>query len=293
MDNEYKVIDSHCHIFPEKLAEKAVSVLKSGYRIIDSHCHIYPEKIAEKAVAGTDGFYDWVSVGKGTSNELLTGSVAENVDLFIVQSVATTAKQVRSINEFIAVDVEKSNGKFIGLGTLYPDSPDLVSDFEHLKSLGLRGVKLHPDIQQFKIDDYRCLKIYELCERDGLPILMHTGDSRYDFSNPNRLIPVLKIYTGLTVIGAHFGGWSIWEEASRQLCDIPNLYVDCSSSLPHISKETAVEIIRRYGADKVLFGSDYPMWLPDKEIESVLSLGLTDEELKKIFSGNAKKIFNI
>lgn len=267
--------------------------MKNGFYIIDSHCHIYPEKIASKAVAGTDNFYDWVSVGEGTSNQLLAGDVACSVDRFIVQSVATTPKQVRSINEFIAKDVAESNGKFIGLGTLYPDSPDLQGDFEHLKSLGLKGIKLHPDIQRFKIDDYRCLKIYELCERDGLPILMHTGDSRYDYSNPNRLIPIMEIYNGLTVIGAHFGGWSIWEEASRVLCDIPNLYVDCSSSLPHISKQTAVEIIRRYGADRVLFGSDYPMWLPDKEIDSVLSLGLSDSELKKIFSENAIKVFDL
>ena len=56
----------------------------------------------------------------------------------------------------------------------------------NLLSLGLLVVKLHPDIQAFKIDDYRCLKIYELCEEKGLPILMHTGDNRYDYSNPNR-----------------------------------------------------------------------------------------------------------
>ena len=111
--------------------------------------------------------------------------------------------------------MKKHPGRFIGVGTLHPDSADIKGDIEHLVSLGLKGVKLHPDIQGFKIDDYRCLKIYELCEENRLPILMHTGDSRYDYSNPNRLLPVLKIYTELTVIGAHFGGWSIWETASR------------------------------------------------------------------------------
>lgn len=263
------------------------------YFVTDAHCHIYPEKIAARAIAGTDGFYHEHSVCAGTADGLLKAENSEGVDRFIVQSVATTPHQVKSINEFIAGEVEKRPDKLVGLGTLHPNSTDIKGDIKHLLDLGLKGVKLHPDIQGFKIDDYRCLKIYELCEENRLPILMHTGDSRYDFSNPNRLLPVLKIYTDLTVIGAHFGGWSIWEEASRKLCGTPNLYVDCSSSLPYIKRETAKEIIRRYGADRVLFGSDYPMRSPKSELDAFLSLELTEDENQKILNKNACEIFNL
>lgn len=263
------------------------------YFVTDAHCHIYPEKIAARAIAGTDGFYHEHSVCAGTADGLLKAENSEGVDRFIVQSVATTPHQVKSINEFIVGEVEKRPDKFVGLGTLHPNSTDIKGDIKHLVDLGLKGVKLHPDIQGFKIDDYRCLKIYELCEENRLPILMHTGDSRYDFSNPNRLLPVLKIYTDLTVIGAHFGGWSIWEEASRKLCGTPNLYVDCSSSLPYIKRETAKEIIRRYGADRVLFGSDYPMRSPKSELDAFLSLELTEDENQKILNKNACEIFNL
>lgn len=264
------------------------------YYVIDAHCHIYPEKIALKAVQGTSAFYDNIPMaGNGTTADLKTQAAAAGVDHCIVQSVATTPKQVKSINEFIAAEVASGDGFFTGLGTLHPESADQKGDVQHLIELGLRGVKLHPDIQRFKIDDHRCLKIYELCEEAGLPILMHTGDKRYDFSNPNRLIPVLKIYTELTVIGAHFGGWSIWDEASRQLCDIPNLYVDCSSSLPWLDPQTAVEIIHRYGTDRVLFGTDYPMWSPKAELEAFLALGLDENENRSILSINAKKLFGM
>ena len=51
------------------------------------------------------------------------------------------------------------------------------------------------------------MKIYELLEERGLPLLLHTGDYRYDYSNTNRLKPSLETYTDLTVIAAHFGGW--------------------------------------------------------------------------------------
>ncbi|MBR6533419.1 MAG: amidohydrolase [Clostridia bacterium] len=261
--------------------------------VIDSHCHIYPEKIAQKAVSGTDNFYGENSVGTGTVSNLLALGSQAGVDHFIVQSVATTPKQVKSINEFIAKEVENANGLMTGLGTLHPDSDNIKGDVNHLLELGLRGVKLHPDIQAFKIDDYRCLKIYELCEEKGLPILMHTGDNRYDYSNPNRLLPILDIYKGLTVIGAHLGGWSIWEEAVEVYRDMPNFYVDCSSSFPYLKPETAKEIIRKYGADKVLFGTDYPMWSPKSEIEYFMGLSLDESEINSIMNMNAKKLFGL
>ena len=154
-------------------------------------------------------------------------------------------------------------------------------------------MKLHPDIQAFKIDDYRCLKIYELCEQNNLPVLMHTGDYRYDFSNPNRLLPILKIYTKLTFIGAHLGGWSIWQEACDKYSGLLNFYVDCSSSFNYLKPETARDIIRRYGSDRVLFGTDYPMWGAKKEIEYFLSLGLDENEITSILNINAKNIFNL
>ena len=265
----------------------------NGYKVIDSHCHIYPEKIVDKAVPATDRFYDVKSACRGTVSDLIENGCGAGVDMFIVQSVATTPKQVNSINEFIAYEVSQNKEKLIGLGTLHPDSENLTEDVKHLMELGLKGVKLHPDIQAFKIDDYRCLKIYELCEANGLPILMHTGDNRYDYSNPNRLIPVLDIYKDLTVIGAHMGGWSIWEEASKQLADKPNLYVDCSSSFYYLSLDTAKEIIKRYGTDKVLFGTDYPMWSPKAELDTFFSLELSDEDNRRVLSENAIRVFNI
>ncbi len=268
-------------------------MIDGKYFLVDFHCHIYPEKIAEKAVEGTDTFYGLHSECKGTAADLLERGVKDGVDHFLVQSVATTPKQVASINEFIAAEVEKSNGRFTGYGTLHPDSADINADFEHLKSLGLKGVKLHPDIQRFKIDDYRCLKIYELCERDKLPILMHTGDRRFDFSNPNRMLPIMEIYTDLTVIGAHLGGWSVWDEAAEKMSNLPNFYVDSSSCFRFMSHKKAKELIRKWGAEKVLFGTDYPMRSAGSELKAIFELGLDESEYQCILNMNARKILNL
>ena len=261
--------------------------------IIDCHCHIYPDKIAAKAVKGIGDFYDLPMFGEGTVGDYLRRSEKAGIDRAIVFSVATAVSQVRSINRFIAGIAGQSGGRFTGLGTLHPDSPTIKEDIDDLISLGLKGVKLHHDVQGFKIDDYRCLKIYEYCEELGLPVLLHTGDFRYDLSNTNRLKPILETYTGLTVIGAHFGGWSLWEDSSRELAGYPNLYVDCSSSLYAIEPETARDIIRRYGASRVLFATDYPMWDPSEELERFDRIGLDDNEKELILWKNAAKLWRI
>ena len=268
-------------------------MIDNKFTVIDSHCHIYPIKIAKPAVESTGRFYDMTALGDGTVDSLL--KIGENcgIDRFVVQSVATTPHQVKSINEFIASEVSNRPDKLIGLGTLHPDSEDVKCDLEHIKGLGLRGVKLHADIQKFAIDDYRCLKIYELCEKENMPILMHTGDYRFDYSNPNRLVPVLEKYKNLTVIGAHLGGWSVCDEAVEKLSGYKNFYVDSSSSLYELPKERATEIIRAYGADRVLFGSDFPVFSPDIELERFMALPLTDDEKRAILSENVLKLYNI
>ncbi len=262
------------------------------YRIIDSHCHIYPDKIAQKASDSTADFYKMPSRLDGKISTLLEYGERLGIEHFIVQSVATTPGQVSSINKFIATAVNESNGKFTGLGTLHPDSTDIEADIDEIVALGLKGVKLHPDIQKFKMDDHRMLKIYELCE-GRLPILMHTGDHRFDYSNPNRMKPILDIYKNLTVIGAHFGGWSVWDDAVKLLSGYENFYVDCSSTFYAMSPEKAKELMMAYGTDKVLFGTDYPMWLPENEIEMFMKIDLTEEQRENILYNNAAKLFNI
>ena len=175
-----------------------------AYKIIDSHCHIYPDKIARKASDSTGEFYHMASLYDGKISTLLENGTAAGIDHFIVQSVATAPKQVSSINRFIAESVAQYEGRLTGLGTMHPDSENMEAEVEEIIALGLKGVKLHPDIQKVKIDDPRMHKIYELC-RGRLPILMHTGDSRFDFSNPNRMAPIIMGISVRVIVNAPTG----------------------------------------------------------------------------------------
>ena len=264
-----------------------------GYFVIDAHCHVYPEKIAARAVSGIERFYDLTAHGDGLVTTLLTRERNDGIDRFVIQSVATAPRQVRTINDFIAATVAEHPDVLTGLGTLHPASEDMRGDLEHLASLGLHGVKLHPDIQAFPIDDPRMMPAYAFLEEHGLPVLFHTGDDRYDFSNPNRLKPVLHAFPRLTVVGAHLGGYSIWNEAAAALADEPNLFVDASSSLSFLDDAHMVSAIRQYGTERVLFGTDFPLFSAATELGRFLSLGFDEREYRAMLAGNAARVYGV
>lgn len=271
---------------------KAVNTMKDC-RIIDCHCHIYPDAIVSKAVEAIESFYDYRYKGfDGKTSTMLDNAADAGVKHHIVFSVATTPRQVHSINSFIADCVKNSGGAFTGLGTLHPCSDNIQADFDELLSLGLKGVKLHPDFQKIAIDDERCEEIYRLCS-GRVPVLLHTGDYRYDFSNPSRMKRMLEKYPDCIFIGAHFGGWSVWDEAAAELSAYSNFYVDTSSSLSDISPEKAGELIKAYGEDRILFGTDYPLGDSRKEIEMLKKAVNDDIVLKKILCENAARLFDI
>lgn len=264
-----------------------------SYYVIDAHCHVYPDKILPAAVDATAHFYQESASHGGTTQELLQAGQAAGIDRHLICSVATTPRQVRSIQSFIASQVSIHQTRLSGLGTAHPESTDLLGDLHHAQDLGLHGLKIHPDIQGFPIDCPGFQKLYALCEKENMPILAHTGDGRYDYSNPNRLLPLLRSHPGLTVVGGHFAGWGIWESAWTALHGEPNLYVDCSSALCYIPADVSKKIIRAFGADRVLFGTDYPLHPVKRELRLFWELGLEPEENRRILSENAKKVFHI
>lgn len=263
--------------------------------LIDAHCHIYPDPIARKAVGGISHFYGDLPFDTydGTRSRLVESGSAAGVEHNVVFSVATTPHQVHSINEYIAKEERESNGRFTGLGTLHLDAESIEADLDELQALGLHGVKLHPDIQDFKIDEPRAMTIFAMCEERGLPIYVHTGDKRFDNSNPNRVKNVLEAFPKLKFVGPHLGGWSVWEEAAKVLPKYDNIIVDTSSSFYELEPDVARDIIRAYGSERVMFGTDYPMWPVSKELRYLDALGLTEEEQENICWKTCANLFDI
>lgn len=263
------------------------------YEIIDAHAHIFPEKIAAKAVDNIKNFYKiFDDCAQGTPENLIAEGTKNGVSRYVVHSTATTPHQVKSINSFIAATV-LARKEFVGLITLHPDltEEEISEEINFALENGLHGVKLHPDFQKFAINEERAEKIYRLTE-GVLPILFHTGDSRYNFSSPCKLAGIAKKYPKQICVAAHFGGYDEWEKVDCYK-NIPNVFFDTSSSLFHLSPERAKSLITEFGVEKFMFATDYPMWKYEAEIERFMQVPLTDEERKMIFSENAKKVYGI
>ena len=261
--------------------------------IIDAHAHIYPEKIATKAVNAVGRFYgvEASMAGKGSPDDLLTHRETAGITHFIVHSVATTAHSVPTINSFIA-DQCAQHPEFIGFGTMHPEFEDMEAEVDRAISIGLHGFKLHPDTQEVNMDDPRLMNFYEIIA-GRVPLVVHTGDYRYDYSNPNRIVPVLKAFPRLKFIGAHFGGWSIWEEAAAVLSDFPNICVDTSSSFCGLTPERAKNLVRLYGSERVMFGTDYPLWPQKDELAFLERMELLPEELENVCWKTCAELFGI
>lgn len=262
-------------------------------KIIDFHTHIYPTAIAAKAVASIEDFYEIRTGNKdGTEDALEQISKRAGAVRVVVCSVATHPKQVDSINSYLAQAAAR-NPRFIPFCTLHPDMSEaaIKAEYARIKELGMKGVKLHPDFQRFAADGKEAEKLLG-CLDGALPVLIHSGDKRYRLSNPDRIINAAKRFPYIKLVAAHFGGYSQWEYAENYK-DIANAYFDTSSSLAFLSSQRARQIICDLGADRFLFGSDYPMWSAVDELERLQKLELDDDSLDKILYYNAARLLGL
>lgn len=258
-------------------------------RIIDFHAHIYPDKIAEKATNATGDFYGITPACIGTSEALLREGKRAGIDRFVLLPVATKPEQARSINTFIRGEVN-AHAEFHGFGTLHPDSATMLEEAEYILQSGLLGVKLHPDTQGFNTDDKRLFEVYDYLQGRGT-LIVHCGDKRFDYSHPRRLKKVIDNFPKLCVIAAHLGGWSLFDEAFALLKN-SDCFFDISSCTMFLPSEKVAKYIRGYGADRVLFGTDFPLWSPETEVNAFKNLPLTSEEFEKIAYKNALRVID-
>ena len=103
----------------------------------------------------------------------------------------------------------------------------------------------------------------------------------------------MQDFPKLKVLASHLGGFAAWDEAESVLQGSENIRFDTSSSVCLMSPERAVRMIRKFGVDRCMFGTDFPMWDPLKEAETLLSLGFNFEDYRKMFSENAKEYLNL
>ena len=266
--------------------------------LIDFHTHIFPDKIAPATVAalakagGTKP-----EGGTGTLDDLERLALREGVSLCVNLPIATRPDQAASINRF-AKEVNRREGRVISFGAIHPDAAEPERELAELAEAGFRGIKLHPDYQGHYADDPAVIRVVKEAKRLGLHTVFHGG---VDIAFPNdvhatpermaNLLSSLGEGEGRVVV-AHIGGYGLWDDVERILVG-RDVYFDLSYGIDHLPEEQLYRIITRHGADRILFGSDYP-WRDPADVDRVLAkLPLSDEQFAAIRFGNAERLLGL
>ncbi|MBE1536970.1 amidohydrolase family protein [Actinomadura algeriensis] len=260
--------------------------------IIDAHSHVWPDEIAAAALGG-NRVPGLTARGDGTVGGLTAAMDRTGVDVSCCLGIANRAKHVDKVNAFVA---GLASDRRIAFGTVHVDLP-VEENIASLDRHGVTAVKIHPLFQNFALDDPRLQEIFEAFG-DRIAVIAHVGaggDERTNaLSGPGMIADIARRFPALRLVACHFGGYRILDEAEEILrgTDVV-LETSWPPSLGELAPERVRRIIRDHGADRIVFGSDWPMTDPGEEIAAIEALGLTDDETKSVLGGTMARVLGV
>ncbi len=267
------IVDFHTHIFPPAIAQRTIDVLREGARRCSG--------------------VDIVPYTNAMADGLRASMKQSGIDLSVVMPIATKPKQTESINRYAA---EVSGDGLLSFGSLHPMGEDPEGTLERLAEAGFRGIKLHPEFQDFYIDSPESLRVLRRAEQLGLLVLLHTGKDvgipPPVHCPPPRLRGILDHVSGTNIIAAHLGGFEQWDEVMTYLIDTP-FWFDTAVVAEFADLGTGKEIILAHGTDKVLMASDSPWGDQKKAVDYIRSMGFDPSDEADILGGNACRLLGL
>ncbi|MBQ6773091.1 MAG: amidohydrolase family protein [Synergistaceae bacterium] len=282
-------------------------------RVIDIHTHTFPDKIASRALESLSSKSHTKYFTDGTIKALKESMTAAGVDYSVILPVATRLEQVEKINNS-AIEINSRERNLISFGAMHPDYENYSRELERIYKSGIKGIKIHPVYQGVNINDERYIRILTQAAELGLIVLIHAGrDIGFPDSEcamPVKILDALKKSDSGRIILAHMGGWRCWDEVCNLFAGRENIYIDTAFSLgafiPNddsyykshdeckmLSSQEFTRIIRTFGAERVLFGTDSPWSSQLDSVKEFESLELTDSEKELILFGNAARLLCI
>lgn len=279
--------------------------------IVDIHTHTFPDKIAGPTLEKLQSLSHTRPFSDGTVSGLRASMGLAGVDWSVVLPVATNDRQVVHVND-ASVRLNQEGAGLLSFGCMHPDFPDWKNELSRIAGLGIKGIKLHPVYQGVDFDDLRFLRILDRCGELGLIVLTHAGldigfPSKVHCS-PEMILRAVKQVGPVKLILAHMGGWRNWDQAEELLPGI-GLYLDTSfvlgsmaplgdgyygpGDLELMGAEQFLRIVRTFGADHLLFGTDSPWDGQTEALARFRALPLADEEKNAILGGNAQRLLGL
>lgn len=268
--------------------------------IIDMHAHLLPDEIYERAYHKLSCNYRLPLAAPGNLDGILASMKEAGIARSLILPVATKPSQFDHINRFAAELNKLPN--ITSYGGIHPACENIEEKLDQIVSMGLKGIKLHPDYQGEMIDSPGYLAILKGCKERGLKVTVHAG---FDPACPDmvhcpaeRSAKVIEeLYRGDSVCTpfitlAHFGSNMLYDNAERYLVGLP-IYFDTAFAFERIAEEQMLRIIRKHGSNKIVFGTDSPWYSQKEAVRRFEALPLTKREREEIAHLNAEKILDL
>ena len=264
---------------------------------VDVHTHVWPDRIADAVADNMESELGFSPIASNTVDGIKAHMRASGVDKSIVLGVAARADQVRRANDWL---ISIADDMLVPFGAVHPDIEDKGGEIRHLRTHGVKGIKMHPVINSFYPDDPQWFPVYEELG-DDMTLAIHSGRLPHQASDatlyaaPERIMNVVRRFPRLKVIALHLGGFYMLDEAERVLLGHENILVDTTwpPSIRELTADTITAIIAKHGAHKVCFGTDYPLVEMGTESDYLASLPLSSEQVEGILGENARQFIGL
>lgn len=190
-------------------------------------------------------------------------------------------------NSYVESAVRASQGRLVGLCCVNPRAEGAVGLLEEHLRRGSRGLKLSPLTHQFSFASRAVAELVACCGDFAVPVYSHTlynpGASTERFVSLARQFPAVNFILG------HMGFGPADQDGLRAAMELDNFFLETSTgNTLHIA-----EAVRRAGAGKVIFGSEFPLSHPRVELAKVLVLRLPDGPTGQILGGNTRALLRL
>ncbi|HPO49152.1 MAG TPA: amidohydrolase family protein [Spirochaetota bacterium] len=258
-------------------------------RIIDTHSHVFPDFLAERAMKT-------LSEHSGAYKPFLNGTIADlvkSMDKNKIKSsfIANIATKPEQSEASLKWSQKVRSERIIPLGSIHPSSLNWEIELENIKSEGLPGIKLHPLYQNFLIDDKRIYPVYEKVAELGLFILFHSGYDiafgKRDDALSFRMKKIVERFKNLKIIAAHLGGWREWDNVLENLAG-KDVFFE-TSFINEVPQKTLEAVLSKHDKNRFFFGSDSPWLSQESQIDFIKKLNISDDFKEGIFYKNLEQ----
>ncbi len=270
--------------------------------VIDAHVHIFPRSIFS-AIRKWFDKNAWQIRYQLTSSEIFEFLLSHGIKHIIALQYAHKPGIARQLNRYMAEKTREYSNRVTGMATVFPGENNAEKILQEAFDSGLKGLKLHAHVQCFDMNGDHMNRLYECCQANNKPIVMHIGREPkstayncdpYQLCSAEKLEHILKDFPNIKICVPHLG-FDETQAYRKMIEKYDNLWLDTTMVITDYFPMKEKTDLGDYRSDRVMYGSDFPnipyAW--DRELKELKMADISYDTLRDIANKNAIKFFNI